>query len=321
MANRNQKSLKSYRQTMRNLISTLSGTGVALVTPFKADMSLDEPALARVIEHVIAGGVEYIVTLGTTGETPTLSRDEKVRIARYTIEVVNGRMPVVIGAGGSDTREVIREIEKLPTDQAVAILSASPYYSKPSQEGIYQHYKAIAAASPIPVLLYNVPGRTARNVDAGTILRLSELSNIAGIKEAGGDMAQCALILRDRPADFLIVSGDDALAFPQIAMGMDGVISVAANSYPQAFSNMVRAALDGDLKKAKKINDGLIEGYELLFVENNPAGVKAALAELGLIENVVRLPLVPLSKVHHDKLQKYLLSLKQKAQSLKPFNA
>jgi 4-hydroxy-tetrahydrodipicolinate synthase len=306
---------------MRNLITTLSGTGVALVTPFKADMSVDEPALARVIEHVIAGGVEYIVTLGTTGETPTISREEKIRIARYTIEVVNGRMPVVIGAGGSDTREVIREIEKLPTDQAIAILSASPYYSKPSQEGIYQHYKAIASASPIPVILYNVPGRTARNIDAGTIMRLSELSNIAGIKEAGGDMAQCALILRDRPSDFLIVSGDDALAFPQIAMGMDGVISVAANSYPQAFSNMVRAALDGDLKKAKKINDGLIEGYELLYVENNPAGVKAALAELGLIENVVRLPLVPLSKTYHDKLQKYLSSLKPKAQSLKPSNA
>ena len=299
---------------MRNLINPLSGTGVALVTPFNADMSLDEPALARVIEHVIAGGVEYMVTLGTTGETPTLSREEKVRIARFTIEVVNNRMPVVIGAGGSDTREVIREIEKLPTDQAVAILSASPYYSKPSQEGIYQHYKAIAAASPIPVLLYNVPGRTARNVDAATILRLAELSNIAGIKEAGGDMAQCALILRDRPGDFLIVSGDDALAFPQIAMGMEGVISVAANSYPQAFSNMVRAALDGDLKKAKKINDGLIEGYELLFVENNPAGVKAAMAELGLIENVVRLPLVPLSKTHHDKLKKYVSGLKPNAQ-------
>ena len=267
---------------MSNLISLLSGTGVALVTPFNSNMDIDEPALARVIEHVISGGVEYIVTLGTTGETPTLSREEKVRIARFTIDVVNSRVPVVIGAGGSDTREVIREIEKLPTDHAVAILSASPYYSKPSQEGIYQHYKTIAAASPKPVLLYNVPGRTARNVNAATIVRLAELHNIAGIKEAGGDMAQCALILRDCPSDFLIVSGDDALAFPQIAMGMQGVISVAANSFPQAFSNMVRAALDGDLKKAKKLNDGLIEGYDLLFVENNPAGVKAALAELGL---------------------------------------
>src|SRR3984893_16545097 len=234
---------------MSNLISTLSGTGVALVTPFKADMSIDEPALARVIEHTISGGVEYVVTLGTTGETPTLSREEKIRIARFTIEVVNKRVPVVIGAGGSDTREVIREIEKLPTDHSVAILSASPYYSKPSQEGIYQHYKAIADASPKPVLIYNVPSRTARNVDASTVLRLSELSNIGGIKEAGGDMAQCALILRDRPEDFLVVSGDDALAFPQIAIGMQGVISVAANSFPQAFSNMVRAALKADWKK------------------------------------------------------------------------
>jgi 4-hydroxy-tetrahydrodipicolinate synthase len=302
---------------MSNLIPLLSGTGVALVTPFNSSMAIDEPALARVIEYVISGGVEYIVTLGTTGETPTLSRDEKIRIARFTIDVVNQRVPVVIGAGGSDTREVIHEIEKLPTDHAAAILSASPYYSKPSQEGIYQHYKAIASASSKPVLIYNVPGRTAKNVNASTVLRLAELPNIAGIKEAGGDMAQCALILRDCPEDFLVVSGDDALAYPQIAIGMKGVISVAANSFPQAFSNMIRAALNGDLKKAKKINDGLIEGYELLFVENNPAGVKAALAELGLIENELRLPLVPLSKPFHDQMKKYISGLKLKSQSLK----
>ena len=301
---------------MRNLITILSGTGVALVTPFKPDMSIDEPALARVIEYVISGGVEYIVTLGTTGETPTLSREEKIRIARLTIDIVHQRIPVVIGAGGSDTREVIREIEKLPTDDAVAILSASPYYSKPSQEGIYQHYKAIASASSKPVLLYNVPGRTARNVNALTVLRLAELPNIAGIKEAGGDMAQSALILRDCPDDFLVVSGDDSLAFPQIAMGMQGVISVAANSFPLAFSQMVRAALQGDLKKAKKLNDGLIEGYELLFIENNPAGVKAAMSEMGLIENVLRLPLVPLSKSFHDLLKQYVLRLQPKAESL-----
>jgi len=291
---------------MPNLTETLSGTGVALVTPFNSSMAVDEKALARVIEFVIDGGVEYIVTLGTTGETPTLSREEKVRIARFTIETVNDRVPIVIGAGGADTKEVIREIDALPTDHAVAILSASPYYSKPSQEGIYQHYKAIAEASPIPVLLYNVPARTARNVNASTVLRLAELPNIAGIKEAGGDMAQCALILRDRPSDFLVVSGDDALAFPQIATGMQGVISVAANSFPKAFSDMVRAALEGDLAKAKKINDGLIEGYELLFIENNPAGVKAALYELGLIENELRLPLVPLSRNYHDQLRTYV---------------
>jgi 4-hydroxy-tetrahydrodipicolinate synthase len=303
---------------MSNLIPVLSGTGVALVTPFNSSMAIDEPALARVIEHVIAGGVDYIVTLGTTGETPTLSREEKIRVSRFTIDTVNNRVPVVVGAGGSDTREVIREIEKLPTDHAVAVLSASPYYSRPSQEGLYQHYKALASASPKPVLIYNVPSRTGRNVNVSTVLRLAELSNIGGIKEAGGDMAQCALILRDRPADFLVVSGDDALAFPQIAIGMHGVISVVANSFPQAFSSMTRAALSGDLKKAKKINDELIEGYELLFAENNPAGVKAALAELGLIENELRLPLVPLSKAYHDLLKKYLSSLKLKAQSLKP---
>jgi len=302
---------------MSSLIPILSGTGVALVTPFTSNFSVDEAALARVIEYVIEGGVDYIVTLGTTGETPTLSREEKIRIARITIDVVNGRVPVVIGAGGSDTKEVIRDIEKMPADQSVAILSASPYYSKPSQEGIYQHYKAIAAASPKPVLIYNVPARTARNVNPSTVLRLAELPNIGGIKEAGGDMAQCALILRDRPADFLVVSGDDALAFPQIAIGMHGVISVAANSFPLAFSNMARAAIKGDLKKAKKINDSLIEGYELLFAENNPAGVKAALSELGVIENHLRLPLVPLSKPYHDQLKQYLISLKPKAESLK----
>jgi 4-hydroxy-tetrahydrodipicolinate synthase len=302
---------------MNNLVQVLSGTGVALITPFTPSMEIDEAALARIIEFVIDGGVEYIVTLGTTGETPTLSREEKIRIARFTVEMVNHRVPVVIGAGGSDTREVIREIEKLPTDHAVAILSASPYYSKPSQEGIYQHYKAIAAASSKPVLIYNVPSRTARNVSASTVLRLAELENIGGIKEAGGDMAQCALILRDCPDDFLVVSGDDALAFPQIATGMHGVISVAANSFPGAFSSMIRAVLKGDLEKAKKLNDGLIEGYELLFVENNPAGVKAAMAELGLIENVVRLPLVPLSKPYHDLLKKYVSGLKIKSQSVK----
>jgi 4-hydroxy-tetrahydrodipicolinate synthase len=235
-----------------------------------------------------------------------LSRQEKVRISRFTLDVVNHRVPVVIGAGGSNTKEVIAEIEELPTEDAVAILSSSPSYSKPSQEGIYQHYKAIAATSPKPIILYNVPSRTARNVDAGTILRLAQLPNIAGIKEAAADMAQCALILRDRPSDFLVVSGDDALCFPQIATGMHGVISVVANSFPAALSSMVRAAIKGDLKKAKKLNDSLLEAYHLLFIENNPAGVKAALAELGIIENYVRLPLVPLSKVYHEQLKGYL---------------
>jgi 4-hydroxy-tetrahydrodipicolinate synthase len=285
----------------------LRGTGVALVTPFKSDFSVDYAALERVIDFVIDGGVEYLVTLGTTGETPTLSKDEKKAIATLTYEKAAGRVPVVTGIGGNNTAELVKELESFPLDKAVAVLSASPYYSKPSQEGLFQHYKALAAASPKPLLLYNVPGRTGRNVSAATTIRLArEVANVAGIKEASGDMVQCMEILRDRPRDFLVVSGDDALAFPQIACGMDGVISVAANSHPTAFTEMVRMALRGDLKGAKTLNDNLLAGYELLFAENNPAGVKGALFELGLIDNFLRLPVVPLSAGVQAKMHQYV---------------
>lgn len=285
----------------------LRGTGVALVTPFKSDFSVDYAALERVIDFVIDGGVEYLVTLGTTGETPTLSKDEKKAIAKLTYEKAAGRVPVVAGIGGNNTAELVKELESFPLDNAVAVLSASPYYSKPSQEGLFQHYKALAAASPKPLLLYNVPGRTGRNVSAATTIRLArEVANVAGIKEASGDMVQCMEILRDRPKDFLVVSGDDALAFPQIACGMDGVISVAANSHPTAFTEMVRMALRSDLKGAKTLNDKLLAGYELLFAENNPAGVKGALFELGLIDNYLRLPVVPLSAGVQAKMRQYV---------------
>ncbi|HTQ29024.1 MAG TPA: 4-hydroxy-tetrahydrodipicolinate synthase [Puia sp.] len=285
----------------------LQGTGVALVTPFKSNFEIDYDALGRVIDFVIRGGVEYLVTLGTTGETPTLSSEEKTALVHFTLEKAQGRVPVVVGIGGNNTHELLKEFEKFPLDKAVAVLSASPYYSKPSQEGLFRHYQALAAASPKPIILYNVPGRTGRNINASTVLRLAtEVKNIAGIKEASGDMAQCMQILRDRPDGFLVVSGDDALALPQMACGMDGVISVAANSFPQKFSDMVRFCLKGDYVNAKKINDQLIEGYELLFVENNPAGVKAALAELGIIQNHLRLPLVPLSSHLHQRLKEYV---------------
>jgi 4-hydroxy-tetrahydrodipicolinate synthase len=205
-------------------------------------------------------------------------------------------VPVVVGIGGSNTRELVKELEDFPLDKAAAVLSASPYYSKPSQEGLFQHYKTLALASPKPILLYNVPARTGRNLEAATTLRLAkEVENIAGIKEASGDMAQCMHILRDRPDDFLVVSGDDALAFPQIACGMDGVISVAANSFPRLFTDMIRLCLKGDFREAKKLNDELIGGYEILFAENNPAGVKAAMFELRLI-----------SAGLHAKLRAYL---------------
>ncbi|MGV3766656.1 MAG: 4-hydroxy-tetrahydrodipicolinate synthase [Chitinophagaceae bacterium] len=293
-----------------SLQTTLRGTGVALVTPFDASGSIDFNALERVIDFVIEGGVQYVVTLGTTGETPTLSKEEKKDIAVFTFEKVNNRVPIVVGAGGNNTAEVIKEMEYLPCDKAAAILSASPYYNKPSQEGLFQHYKAIAANTPAPILLYNVPGRTGRNLEAKTTLRLAhEVANIAGIKEASGDMAQCMQILRDKPEKFLVVSGDDALVLPQVACGMEGVISVAANSFPKQFTSMVNACLNGDFANAKKLNDQLIEGYELLFAENNPAGVKAAMYILGLLENEVRLPVVPLSEGLFGKMKEYISRL------------
>ncbi|HLK31405.1 MAG TPA: 4-hydroxy-tetrahydrodipicolinate synthase [Puia sp.] len=291
-----------------DLRTLLRGTGVALVTPFKSNFEIDYDALSRVIDFVINDGVEYVVTLGTTGETPTLSKQEKINIVNFTYTKVDKRVPVVVGIGGNNTKELIDDLEKFPLHDAAAVLSASPYYSKPSQQGLFEHYKALAAATPKPIILYNVPSRTGRNINASTVIQLAhEVDNIAGIKEASGDMAQCMQILRDKPADFLVVSGDDALAFPQVTTGMDGVISVAANSFPKKFSEMVRLALKAENKSAKLLNDELIEGYELLFAENNPAGVKAALTELGLIENFLRLPLVPLSREIHAKMRAYLL--------------
>lgn len=290
-----------------SLRNQLKGTGVALVTPFQSNGAIDFAALGNLIEFVIEGGVEYLVSLGTTGETPTLDKQEKLSIVNYTFEKVNGRVPVVVGIGGNNTKEVIHDLEQFPLDKAAAVLSAAPYYSKPSQEGLFQHYKALAAASPKPIILYNVPGRTGRNMEASTTLRLAhEVENIAGIKEAGNSVPQAMQLLRDRPEDFLVVSGDDDLVLPELAAGIDGVISVAANCFPKEFSTMVRAGLSGDFATAKKLNDPLIEAYNLLFTENNPAGVKAFLTELGIIENHLRLPLVPLSAPVYSKVKSYL---------------
>ncbi len=293
-----------------SLRDRLRGTGVALVTPFRENQDIDYDALGRVIDFVIQDGVEYVVTLGTTGETPTLRKEEKIDIINYTYDKVNGRVPVVVGIGGNNTKEVIEDLQKFPLDKAIAVLSASPYYNKPSQEGLFQHYKAMASETSKPVLLYNVPGRTGRNINADTILRLAhEVDNIAGLKEAGGDFAQCMQVLRDKPLDFLVVSGDDALALPQIACGMEGVISVAANSFPKLFAEMVRHSLKNDFKTAKRINDKLIDAYDIMFAENNPAGVKAFLHLLGLIDNEVRLPVVPISNGLFAKAKSYLSKL------------
>ncbi len=292
-----------------SLRNQLKGTGVALVTPFKANGDVDYDALGRIIDHVINGKVEYIVTLGTTGETPTLDKMEKTSIIKYTYLRVNKRVPVVVGIGGNNTKELENELANFPLDEATAILSASPYYSKPSQQGIYEHYKALAKVAPKPILLYNVPGRSGRNMEAATTLKLAnEVENIVGIKEASGDMAQVMKILRDKPEDFLVVSGDDGLALPQIACGMEGIISVAANAYPLQFSEMIRECLRRDFVEAKQMNDKLIEAYDLMFAENNPAGVKAFMANAGLISNSLRLPVTPVSDDLFNKIKAYMVT-------------
>lgn len=290
-----------------SLRKTLQGTGVALVTPFTANFKVDFNSLGKVIDAMINGGIEYVITLGTTGETPTLDKQEKLDIVNYTFEKVAGRVPVVVGIGGNNTSELINDLHHFPLDKAIAVLSASPNYNKPSQEGIFQHYKSLAQESPKPIILYNVPGRTGRNMTAATTLRLAhEIQNIAGMKEASGDILQGMQILRDRPKDFLVVSGDDALALPQLACGMDGVISVAANAFPKEFSEMVRLCLKNNFPAAKVINDALLDAYDLMFSENNPAGVKAFMAEQGLLTNSLRLPVVPLSAGLHTKVKAYL---------------
>jgi 4-hydroxy-tetrahydrodipicolinate synthase len=288
------------------LRQTLKGTGVALVTPFKKDKSIDFAALENIIDIQIAGGVDYIVTLGTTGESVVLSEQEKVEVLHCTFNKVNGRVPVVVGIGGNNTAEVIKAFSKLPIDKAVAILSVTPYYNKPSQEGLYQHYMALADAAPKPILLYNVPGRTGRNMTAATTLRLASHPNIAGIKEAVPEMAQTIAILKDRPDDFLVVSGDDEIVVAQIACGMDGVVSVAANAFPKPFSDMIRFAMAGDFSMAKRINDLLVEAYSYMYEENNPAGVKAFMFEQEIIENELRLPLVPVSEGLQKKIHSFV---------------
>ena len=290
-----------------SLKNTLRGTGVALITPFKKNFEVDFPALERLIDNLIKNGVEYLVSLGTTGETPTLSKPEMIDILNCTFDKVNQRVPVVVGIGGNNTAELLATIELFPLDKASAVLSSSPNYNKPSQEGIFQHYKKFSEASPKPVILYNVPGRTGSNITAETTIRLArECENIAGIKEASGNMVQCMHILKDRPEGFLVVSGDDHIALPLIACGMDGVISVAANCFPGDFSELIRLSLSLNFPEAVKLQYKLLDGIDLLFAENNPAGVKCFLAEMGLIENVLRLPLVPLSSPFHQKVKEFI---------------
>jgi 4-hydroxy-tetrahydrodipicolinate synthase len=284
--------------------SKFRGTGVALITPFK-EKKVDYDALERIIENVISKGVEYIVSLGTTGEAITLSSKECREVFDFTIKTVNGRRPIVAGFFGSNYTEML--VEKLKTynlEGFDAIMSSSPAYSKPPQEGIFQHYLAVANASPVPVIIYNVPSRTGSNVRPETVLRLANASdNFLGVKEASGDMGQAMKILKDRPANFMVFSGEDTLSVPMIACGADGVISVIANVYPEHFSHMVRSALEGDFKTAAKINADLLDIHPWLYVEGNPVGIKAAMEIAGFCSSDVRIPLVPLSAQPYAQLK------------------
>lgn len=275
-------------------MNQFKGAGVALVTPFSADMSIDFPALRQLVREQIAGGTNFLVVQGTTGESPTLTSDEKLKVLETVQEENNGQLPIVYGVGGNNTMAVAEAFSKIPAG-VDGILSVAPYYNKPIQRGFVAHYKAIAEATDLPIIMYNVPGRTGSNMLAETTLELAEVKNIVAMKEASGNMEQIMEIIRCKPADFLLLSGDDALTMPLIAAGADGVISVVANSFPKQFSQMVAASLKGDLATARKLHYDLLPITKLFFTEGNPGGVKIALEELGWMATHMRLPLVQVS--------------------------
>jgi 4-hydroxy-tetrahydrodipicolinate synthase len=288
----------------------LTGMGVALITPFKSDESVDFDALARLVEYQIKNGTDYLVVLGTTAETPTLTEQEKEDVTRFVIQCAAKRIPIVLGVGGNNTKAVVEKLKTTDFNGIDAILSVTPYYNKPSQEGIYQHYAAIAKASPLPIVLYNVPGRTGVNMLAETTLRLAkEFNNICAIKEASGNFSQIDDIIKNKPADFMVISGDDGITFPLITLGAVGVISVIGNAFPSEFSRMVRLGLQGDYKSARLIHHHFNELIQLLFVEGNPAGVKSMLAVMGFIDNTLRLPLVPNTIKTYEKIRVVLNEL------------
>jgi len=286
-------------------MQSLIGTGVALVTPFKKDFSVDVDALKAIVNFQIDNGIDYLVVLGTTAESATLSKTEKELVIKTVIEANNGRLPLVLGVGSNNTQEVVDELKSRDFSDFVAILSVSPYYNKPTQEGIYQHFKAIAEASPIPIILYNVPGRTASNMLPSTIIRLAnEFKNVVAVKEAAGDIVQAMKLIKEKPKDFLVISGDDMITLPMVLAGGAGVISVIAEGFPKQFSEMVHLGLNKRVEEAYKIHYLLTDSIDMIFEQGNPAGIKEVFKSLGLSENTVRLPLVNvdenLAKRLHD---------------------
>ncbi|KGO92492.1 4-hydroxy-tetrahydrodipicolinate synthase [Flavobacterium subsaxonicum] len=274
-------------------MQSLTGTGVALITPFKKDLSVDTEALERIVNYQIDGGIDYLVVLGTTGEPATMDKDEKELVIKTVIKANNGRLPLVLGIGSNNTKEVTDELKSRDLSAFTAILSVSPYYNKPTQEGVYQHFKAIAEASPLPVILYNVPGRTASNMLPETVFRLAnDFKNIVGIKEAAGDIVQAMRLIQGKPDGFLVISGDDMVTLPMVLAGGAGVISVIAEGFPKQFSQMVKLGLERKVDEAYKLHYLIADSIDMIFEQGNPAGIKHIFKELGLCEDVVRLPLV-----------------------------
>jgi 4-hydroxy-tetrahydrodipicolinate synthase len=285
-----------------------SGTGVALVTPFDEFGKIDFESLEQLFLHVVKGGVDYVVVMGTTGESPTLAFDEKQAVLSAIVDLnATYQIPIVLGVGGNDTADIIHHLHTYDLHGVSAILSVSPYYNKPTQEGLYAHYKAIADASRLPIILYNVPGRTGSNILPETVCRLArDCRNIIGVKEASGNIVQCMELTRIKPADFLVISGDDNLVLPQMAVGMNGIISVAANAYPKEVSELVNLIYAGKYEKASKVFYKMLPGIDLMFAEGNPSGIKYYLSKLGLCKNAFRLPLVPVGAATAAKIDAFM---------------
>lgn len=297
---------------MSKSVISLKGMGVALVTPFRSDKSIDIPSLDNLISRLIDQGTDYLVVLGTTAETPTLSEEERSMLRRHVAERCAGRLPLILGMGGNNTAALCRELRETDLSGYSAVLSIVPFYNKPSQEGIYRHFSEVAEASPLPVVLYNVPGRTGANMTAETTLRLAAdfQGKIAGVKEASGNINQMDSIIKGKPADFEVISGDDALTYPLMTLGAVGVISVIGNAFPREFSRMVHLCLKGRYAEALPIHHRFTELFRLLFVDGNPAGVKCALHALGLMENELRLPLVPTRITTNEEISRAVAMLK-----------
>lgn len=292
-------------------MQSLIGTGVALVTPFKKDFSVDVDALKRIVTFQIENGINYLVVLGTTAEAATLNAEEKELVIQTVIEANNGKLPLVLGVGGNNTAEVVAELQTRDFSKFAAVLSVSPYYNKPTQEGIYQHFKAVAQASPVPVILYNVPGRTASNMLPATVIRLAnDFKNVVAIKEAAGDIVQAMKLIQNKPKDFLVISGDDMITLPMVLAGGSGVISVIGEGFPKQFSKMVRLGLEGKAAEAYEWHYALADSIDLIFEQGNPAGIKEIFKILGLSENTVRLPLVNVDENLASRIRNFVQNFK-----------